>query len=63
MMTSPTRIAADTNSGWGLQLSSTGSSLLQQATLATLAFLIGSLRDENKEGEGRSRKTFEAGSP
>lgn len=62
-MTSPTYIAADTNRGWGLQLSSTGSSLLHQATLATLAFPTGSLRDENKEGEGRSRKVFEARSP
>lgn len=55
-MTSPTCIAADTDSGWGLQLSSTGSSFLHQATLATLAFLTGSLRDENKEGESKQKQ-------
>lgn len=55
-MTSPTCIAADIDSGWGLQLSSTGSSLLHQATLATLAFLTGSLRDENKEGESKQKQ-------
>lgn len=52
-MTSPTCTAADTDSGWGLQLSSTGSSLLHQATLA---FLTGSLRDENKEGESKQKQ-------
>lgn len=55
-MTSPTCTAADTDSGWGLQLSSTGFSLLHQATLATLAFLTGSLRDENKEGESKQKQ-------
>lgn len=41
-------MATDANTGWGLQLSSTGSPLLQQATLA---FLMSRLREENKAGE------------